>query len=1025
MLIHTVDEDESINLLKRSIDDTIYMDNAGYTCNDEQKLEECYETVPKIFAQYKFGLQQFCSNSSKVQSRADGDFDIKTDDEVKLFGMSWFRGTDVFSPMKILLDTEANTKREVLRTINSIYDVFNVYAPILLRARIFMQNLQADKILTWDKPISLEQANEWKLIVKQANNAPRVEIPRSMGSRGSRFELIAFSDASAQAMGVVVYMKDLDNNSVSFVSAKYKLVQVTCTRKMPSLELFAMSIGVKFLHDIYNALCGETVVSSVNILKLYLYSDSLVCLQWLDRYSSKWDSMKTLSIFARNKLRAIDESCLNNPVTFRHISGTSNPADFLTRPCNHNTLAKSNFMTGPKCLVEFDREATDFEVNVPNPVCKSVPDIPIIESDLGSEDRPPQIARQNLSVAGNTLDESGLEFSKFKEPIEVRSDSQNQEAPNQASTEKQVETQAEVIALHSIGSSVINSGQGTNDVHHLISPERFSKFSFLKNTLLHVYRFINNVKRKLSLKNPDRSWTVIPETDLHSYVLNTLISVEQKLLYPDVYTFFKFRANKTRKIPEIITKLNLYKDEHDVLRVQSKFPKEPNANPILLSKDSVLSQMLIYETHITQSHSGIYQTLRELRRSFHITCFFSAVKRVVNKCVTCRKINRHPIKLNQNRYKDLRIDPPSKPFSSVYMDYIGPFTITLEGTRKKVWLLAITCLYSRALALHVCQSANLNHFLRAIQLHCFQFGIFQNCISDLGSQLQAGANTISTFLNDFETKSYFESNGMKLVSFQHYAKGNSSLGALIESLVKQVKHLIFKSIRNSVLDYFDFEYIVEKSINLINKRPIAFKDGLRSDNQDEVPISITPEMVLRGYETVAVNVVPTLQPLTDEYMVQNGSVADSFEKLRKVRQRLLEVYHHEFIGTLISQATDKNSRYVPVRHEPLQEGDIVLLVEPFLKQYHYQMGRVLTTEINSLGEVTAAYILKGSTREKVYRHVTSLILLMRSKPRVSPPPDISPQEEELGPSPVRRNAKRAAAQKCMSRIRHMQNDDAI
>ena len=50
---------------------------------------------------------------------------------------------------------------------------------------------------------------------------------------------------------------------------------------------------------------------------------------------------------------------------------------------------------------------------------------------------------------------------------------------------------------------------------------------------------------------------------------------------------------------------------------------------------------------------------------------------------------------------------------------------------------------------------------------------------------------------------------------------------------------------------------------------------------------------------------------------------------------------------------------------------------------------------------------------------------MRSKPRVSPPLDISPQEEELGPNPVRRNAKRAAAQKCMSRIRHMQKDDAI
>ena len=75
----------------------------------------------------------------------------------------------------------------------------------------------------------------------------------------------------------------------------------------------------------------------------------------------------------------------------------------------------------------------------------------------------------------------------------------------------------------------------------------------------------------------------------------------------------------------------------------------------------------------------------------------------------------------------------------------------------------------------------------------------------------------------------------------------------------------------------------------------------------------------------------------------------------------------EFLTTLISQAIDKKDRYRPVPHRPLQKGDIVPLVDKHPKQYYYPpMGRVLDIETNSLGEVTSAHMLKGSTRERVY-----------------------------------------------------------
>ena len=72
----------------------------------------------------------------------------------------------------------------------------------------------------------------------------------------------------------------------------------------------------------------------------------------------------------------------------------------------------------------------------------------------------------------------------------------------------------------------------------------------------------------------------------------------------------------------------------------------------------------------------------------------------------------------------------------------------------------------------------------------------------------------------------------------------------------------------------------------------------------------------------------------------------------------------------------KKDRYKPLLDKPVKPGDVVLLIDKSLKRYHYPMGRVVDVEINSLGEVTSAWVIKGDTREKVYRHVTSLILLI-------------------------------------------------
>ena len=746
--------DEKLDRLKKSLYNTIYMDNASYSCNSHEEMIYAYKSLETIFSPYKFELQQFSTNSEALQPELVSPAEESAPNETKFFGMSWNKVSDELIPNQINLDLNASTKRTILSTINAIYDIFNLYAPVLLRAKIFLQKLLCNKALTWDSPLPESLLGEWQRIARQVNNCPRIGMARSVGPRAGKFSLIAFTDASRDATGVVIYIKDTASNKVSFLLAKNRLVSSNSRKTIPSLELDAIRLGVETLVDARRALAGETVADPINIENLYLFSDSMVSLHWIHSFAVKFAKVQSLTIFVRNALRSIEECCRNHPITFSHISGELNPADNLTRTRSHRVLMRTNYFKGPSFLSEDSLAISDLTILMPNPLCRPVDEV----------------------------------------------------------TSK--ETTFHVTA---------NSVQCPPDKPHLIPLEKFSNLRKLVNVYKVVLQFIDKLKlRKGRIQEANPNY--------YAAAFNSIIAVEQKLRFPEELAYLESKNKGVRKMPQLVAQFNLYKCEDGLLRMRSKFGPNTaySCRLILLPRTSHLTTLIIRSIHEQLCHSGIYCVLKELRKQFWVPHCFSVVQRVLKQCIPCRKFHERPIKLNQSPYRDFRVDPPQRPFSSVFIDYIGPFTVKYGGTKGKAWLLIITCLWSRAVNLKVCRSATTDDFIRAIQLHIFEYGLFQFCLSDLGTQLQAGANLISTFLSDHDTQQFFNSNGIHPTKFQHYPKGNSSLGSMVEICVKQVKYLIYKSIRNVVLNVSEFEFLIAKVISLINKRPVAFKEVLRS-----------------------------------------------------------------------------------------------------------------------------------------------------------------------------------------------------
>ena len=186
------------------------------------------------------------------------------------------------------LDSNALTKREILRSIASNFDIYNFNVPLLNRARLFLNTLQTNKSLDWDTKIDSDHARKWKNICKQLNESPSLKLDRSVGARENSYQLVTFSDSSRLIYGVVIYLYNEDTHKMSFLLAKNRIIGKNLNDKsIPNLEFQALTFGTEVLADTRNELAGDACVAPLNISKCILYTDSLVCLGWVNSHAVK------------------------------------------------------------------------------------------------------------------------------------------------------------------------------------------------------------------------------------------------------------------------------------------------------------------------------------------------------------------------------------------------------------------------------------------------------------------------------------------------------------------------------------------------------------------------------------------------------------------------------------------------------------------------------------------------------------------------------------------------------------------
>ena len=293
--------------------------------------------------------------------------------------------------------------------------------------------------------------------------------------------------------------------------------------------------------------------------------------------------------------------------------------------------------------------------------------------------------------------------------------------------------------------------------------DKYSSFHKSARIIGYVYLFVKKFCNKMASQNENKFGHLRSEEDSLKKGYRYLVRRSQERAYPEVFKFF--RGDATKEVP-IVTQLNLCLDKNGIIRVRSKFGRLKDRTwakePVLLPRDCTLTRSLIRDFHILMQHASKHKILTAIRYSFYVPSAYSVVKSVLQRCVFCKQLFGRSLPVNTNDYRDFRAEPGKRPFQTVMIDFTSHYFIkTDHGTNEKYYILLITCMFTRAIRLYLCRSLDTISFLHALQIHIFEFGLFETLISDNQPSFDSGLKVVSQLLKEPEVASFLRDKDIK------------------------------------------------------------------------------------------------------------------------------------------------------------------------------------------------------------------------------------------------------------------------
>ena len=256
---------------------------------------------------------------------------------VKALGVLWNPNEDVFSfKVEPSGQNVKQTKRNVLRTIATLFDPLQFLSPFTVRAKILMQEIWTAGI-EWDEELPDPLKKKWQKWLSEIPQLSGFTIPRCLRNPNPTcIQLHTFSDASKDAYAAAAYLvcRYPSSKPTSRLIASKSRVAPLKAITIPRLELMGAVLSTRL---------SLSILKTLSIDQAFYWTDSSNVWYWIRSHS------RSFKPFIANRVGEIQEH--TEPEQWRHVPGELNPADLPTRGIQATDLTESKqWSEGPDFL---------------------------------------------------------------------------------------------------------------------------------------------------------------------------------------------------------------------------------------------------------------------------------------------------------------------------------------------------------------------------------------------------------------------------------------------------------------------------------------------------------------------------------------------------------------------------------------------------------------------------------------------------------------------------------------------------
>lgn len=417
-----------------------------------------------------------------------------------------------------------------------------------------------------------------------------------------------------------------------------------------------------------------------------------------------------------------------------------------------------------------------------------------------------------------------------------------------------------------------------------------------------------------------------------------------------------------RRKDNSLQKLSPFQSEDGTVRVGGRLDKADlhfqTKHPMILPADHHVTDLVILHWHAMTCHAGIERVLAETRRAFWIVKGRATVRRVLSKCITCKKMRAQPVSQFMGDLPKDRVTPNEAPFTYVGVDYFGPFLVKRARSEVKRYGCIFTCLTMRAIHIEVCQTLDTDSFINALQRFIARRGEPVEIRSDNGTNFTGAQLELRRALEQWNQAQIEDFLRKREIQWIFNPPGASHMGGAWERQIRTVRSVLRGLLPMQVLDEEALTTLMCIVEGIVNGRPIT---RISDDPKDLTPLTPNHLLLLRSG--------PTLPP--GVFVKQ-----DLYRRRWRQVQYMADVFWKRWLSEYLPTLQVRQKWLRPKRN--LKVGDLVLMKHDNTARPRWPLGLVVNTYPGSDGLVRSVQV---KTQSGVYDRPVDKICLLEGDMR--------------------------------------------